>query len=311
MDIRTRLQAGTVLSDGGSLFELERRGYVQAGPYTPEVAIEHPEALFQMHREFRRAGAEVVQALAFYGSGDKAGRQANRINRSAVRIARQAAEGALVAGGLSPTPTFREGKKGALELMRRHLAAQAEEGVDLVACETFCWLEEALLAVQAVRQAGLYCLVTMNISSRGSRDGHSVEECARRLVQEGADCVGVNCSYDPDIALQVAQRMRAAVDCPIACQPIAYRSGPDEQPFETWPEFPLDLERRGLGRGDMARFAAQARAIGVSFIGGCCGVAPHQLRAMAEALGRRPPASDKTPDLSRHIIAEVRQRVRP
>ena len=39
------LKDDVVLGDGGSLFELERRGYVSAGPFTPEVCIEHPEAV--------------------------------------------------------------------------------------------------------------------------------------------------------------------------------------------------------------------------------------------------------------------------
>ena len=66
-----RLDRGVVLGDGGYLLELERRGWVQAGPFTPEVSIEHPEALLELHREFARAGADVLQALTFYASEDK------------------------------------------------------------------------------------------------------------------------------------------------------------------------------------------------------------------------------------------------
>jgi S-methylmethionine-dependent homocysteine/selenocysteine methylase len=66
-----RLREGIVIGDGGYLLELEKRGYVKAGPYTPEVAIEHPEALRQLHREFLRAGAEVLQTCTFYASQEK------------------------------------------------------------------------------------------------------------------------------------------------------------------------------------------------------------------------------------------------
>src|SRR5581483_9198573 len=58
--ILERLRDGVVLGDGGYILELERRGYVQAGPYTPEIAIEHPDALRELHREFLRAGADVL-----------------------------------------------------------------------------------------------------------------------------------------------------------------------------------------------------------------------------------------------------------
>ena len=123
-----RLADGPVLGDGGYLLELEKRGYVQAGPFTPEVVIEHPDALAQLHREFLRAGAEVLQTMTFYASDDKLATVGMRgsvdeINRNAVRIAREiAAEGdALVAGNLSLTwaydpadPASRGPRPGAL-----------------------------------------------------------------------------------------------------------------------------------------------------------------------------------------------------
>src|SRR5215831_403301 len=101
--ILERLKEGVVLGDGGYILELERRGYVQAGPYTPEVALEHPGALRQLHEEFLRAGADVLQALTFYASEDKLGTagyadRVEAINRAAVQIARDVAgDEALVA----------------------------------------------------------------------------------------------------------------------------------------------------------------------------------------------------------------------
>ncbi|HJZ13278.1 MAG TPA: homocysteine S-methyltransferase family protein, partial [Acidobacteriota bacterium] len=103
--ILQRLAEGPVLGDGGYLLELEKRGYVQAGPFTPEVSITHPEALAELHREFFYAGAEVLQALTFYASEEKlstvglAGK-VDEINTAAVRIAREVAgdSAALVAG---------------------------------------------------------------------------------------------------------------------------------------------------------------------------------------------------------------------
>src|SRR3712207_1355481 len=105
-----RLADGVVLGDGGYLLELEKRGYVQAGPFTPEVSITDPDALAQLHREFLRAGAEVLQALTFYASAEKLATvglegRVDDINRAAVRVARSVAgEGdALVAGNLALT----------------------------------------------------------------------------------------------------------------------------------------------------------------------------------------------------------------
>ena len=71
--ILERLKDGVVLGDGGYLLELEKRGWVQAGPFTPEVVLMRPQAVKELHMEFKTAGAEVLQALTFYASRDKLG----------------------------------------------------------------------------------------------------------------------------------------------------------------------------------------------------------------------------------------------
>src|SRR3989449_10494489 len=94
--ILEKLEKGVVLGDGGYLLELEKRGYVQPGPFPPEVVLEHPAAVRELHQEFLDAGAEVLQALAFYASKEKLATvgYANKvrdINRAAVRLAREVA----------------------------------------------------------------------------------------------------------------------------------------------------------------------------------------------------------------------------
>src|SRR5437588_3609524 len=120
---------GVVLGDGGYLLELERRGWVDSGSgrekvgtgkgsgqFTPEVAIEHPDALRELHREFLNAGSQVLQALTFFGTREKLNRagygaDTERINAAAVKLAKEVAAGrALVAGSVSRTQlTEREG----------------------------------------------------------------------------------------------------------------------------------------------------------------------------------------------------------
>src|SRR6188508_2771617 len=103
--IATLLKESVVLGDGGYLIELERRGYVDSGSgrekvgtgkgsgqFTPEVAIENPEALLQLHREFLNAGSQVLQALTFFGTREKLsragyGEEVETINNAAVKIA--------------------------------------------------------------------------------------------------------------------------------------------------------------------------------------------------------------------------------
>src|ERR671930_1418112 len=91
-----RLERGPVICAEGYLFELERRGYVQAGPYVPEVVLDHPEVVAQLHREFVRAGSDVVPAFTYYAHREKmrlVGKEdrLEELNRAALAIAKEVA----------------------------------------------------------------------------------------------------------------------------------------------------------------------------------------------------------------------------
>src|ERR687894_2063341 len=119
-------------------------------------------------------------------------------------------------------------------------------------------------------------------------DGQSVAECARRLAGAGADVVGVNCLRDPERTVPLAKQMLAAVPKTwVATQPVAYRVSDLQPDFTAAPEFPLALESLTLRRGEMARYADEACAMGVRYIGSCCGSVANHVRAMAEVLGKR------------------------
>src|SRR3990170_8868520 len=105
-----RLARDAVLGAEGYLFELERRGYLKAGAYVPEVVLDYPDALRELHREFLRAGSEVMVAFTYYAHRSKLrviGREKDLepMNRQAIKIAKEvAAEGnALVAGNICNT----------------------------------------------------------------------------------------------------------------------------------------------------------------------------------------------------------------
>ena len=108
-----RLANGPVICAEGYLFEFERRGYLQAGPYVPEIVLEHPEMVAGLHREFVHAGSDVVEAFTYYAHREKLrliGREneLERINRDALEIAATVARetGTLAAGNLSNTNVF-------------------------------------------------------------------------------------------------------------------------------------------------------------------------------------------------------------
>ena len=299
-----RLAEGPVLGDGGYLLELEKRGYVQAGPFTPEVVIDHPEALAELHREFLRAGAEVLQTMTFYASEDKLetvglGGKVADINRNAVRIAREvAAEGdALVAGNLSLTWAYDPADDASPDHVRRLLDAQLQGQIDagppdFWIGETFSYLGEALLFVERANETGLPVMVTMSFEQLPARsyEGDDPATCARRLADAGADIVGVNCLNAPAQQLPIAVAMVRGVagDVPIAAQPVAYATTDAKPDFTSWDEFPFELTPMTLARGELARFAADAREAGVRYIGSCCGSVAEHVHEMAKVLGKAP-----------------------
>jgi len=297
--ILERLAVGPVLGDGGYLLELEKRGRVRAGPFTPEVALNNPEALLELHREFRDAGSEVLQSLTFYASRDKLatvgmGDRVEELNRAAVRIAKQAAgDRCLVAGNISLTWMYEPNDKAAADRVRKtfdeQLDVQVSEGVDFIIGETFSWLGEALLAVERAKHTKLPAMVTMSFENEDvTPDGKFAAECAKALADAGADIVGINCLRSPEHTLPLMAEMRRAVKGYIACQPVAYRTTHDHRDFTSLSAFPDQLDPYQLSRREMADYATKARDLGVNYIGACCGAVASHIREMARALGKLP-----------------------
>ena len=300
--ILERLEEGPVLGDGGYLLELEKRGYVQAGPFTPEMVIEHPDALEQLHREFLRAGIDVLQTMTFYASADKLATigmdgKVDEINRTAVQIARMvASEGdALVAGNLSLTWAYDPQDDASPDHVRALLDRQLQDQIDagppdFWIGETFSYLGEALLFVERARPTGLPVMVTMCFEQETPRsyEGDTPSECAKRLVDAGADVVGVNCLNGPEQQLPIAREIRAAVDGFVATQPVAYRTTAAKPDFTSFENFPYELDPMQLSRREMADFARLAQEAGVNYIGSCCGSVQAHVRAMGKVLGKVP-----------------------
>jgi betaine-homocysteine S-methyltransferase len=294
-----RLKEGPVLGDGGYLLELEKRGWVRAGPFTPEVALLHPGALRELHTEFREAGADVLQALTFYASRDKLAtvgleNRLEELNRAAVRIAREVAgDRCVVAGNLSLTWMYEPNNSSAADRVRKtfdeQLAVQVDEGVDFIIGETFSWLGEALIAVERAKKTNLPVMVTICFENQDqTAEGKSAADAAKALRDAGADIVGMNCLRPPEHLLGPMERMRKAVDGYLACQPVAYRTPKDRPDFTSLPEFPLSLDPLQLTRKEMADYAQRAREIGIDYIGACCGAVAMHIREMARALGKLP-----------------------
>ena len=120
-DLTERLDAGPVICAEGFLFELERRGYLSAGEFVPEVALEYPDALRTLHVDFQRAGSDIVEAFTYNGHREKMrviGKEdlLEPLNRAALQIAREVADarpGDLMAGNISNTNVWDPADTGA------------------------------------------------------------------------------------------------------------------------------------------------------------------------------------------------------
>ena len=303
------LKSGVVLGDGGYLIELERRGYVDSGSgrekvgtgrgsgqFTPEVAIENPEALRELHREFLNAGSNVLQALTFFGTREKLNRagygaETENINAAAVKLAKEVAGGkALVAGSVSRTQlTEREGMES-LGKSRDHIAEQIrllkDAGVDFLLLETFFHLAEMKVALECAAAAGLPAVATMSFRPLITQctDGHTPAECAKVMADLGAIAVGANCEQDPKRMLPLLREMRAATNVPLAAQPAAFHTTEACHSFTRLPAFPDDLETIQVSRTEFIDFGKVSKTEGIGYLGGCCGCNAAYIRALSRGV---------------------------
>src|SRR4029077_1953440 len=223
-DLLARLARGAVVCAEGYVFGLERRGYLQAGSFVPEVLFEHPEVVEQLHMDFVHAGSDVTEALTYYVHREKLrviGREKDLVpmNRAALGIAKAVARktGTLFAGDLCNTNIYDPADKASHKEVERIFAEQVgwaeEAGVDYFVAETISWVDEALMALAAIRKySKVPAVVTLAIHKDPlTREGRTAAEACKRLEGAGADVVGINCHRGPATMLPLLKEIRAAV----------------------------------------------------------------------------------------------------
>jgi homocysteine S-methyltransferase len=247
-----------------------------------------PERVADIHRQYVRAGADVLETNTFganriklrgFGLADRL----HDINVDGARLARAAANGnAYVAGAIGPLgiriePWGRTGRDEAEEYFREQARALVAGGVDLFVLETFRDVTELGAAIAAVRSVcDLPVVAQMTIEEDGnSLDGTPPEQFAPALQQYGADVIGINCSIGPAHMLETVERMATLTGVPLSAQPNAGR--------------PRDVEGRTIYLTSpeyMASYARRFTAHGVRLVGGCCGTTPEHIRQMKGAIAR-------------------------
>ena len=332
-DLLSRLAAGPVICAEGYVFELERRGYLQAGAFVPEVVLEHPEAVTQLHRDFVHAGSDVVEALTYYAHREKLrviGREGDLepINRRALDLAKAVAResDALFAGDICNTNVYDPADAASQRTVRAMFEEQVgwavEAGVDFVIGETFSYAQEALIALDVIKRAGQTAVITLAMHQENlTREQWSVADACKRLADAGADVVGLNCIRGPRTMLPLLREIRAAIATPMAALPVPFRTNEQQPSFQSLrdPEwdggpgsrpFPVALDPFTCNRFEIAEFGREALALDVRYLGVCCGAGPHHIRALAEAVGKHPKASRYSADMSKHAFLGTHERIK-
>jgi len=329
--LRERLKDGEyVMAAEGYLFEFERRGYLKAGPFVPEVVLEHPHLVKAMHEEFVHAGSDVVEAFTYYGHREKLrliGRENDleAMNKNALKIARQVADEThtLMAGNICNTtrydPKDPKSHEEVRAMFKESVNWAVQGGADFIIAETYPDYGEALLALEAIKQYGqgrpsVIMFAQHDFEHKATRDGVPFPEACAKLENHGADVVGLNCSSGPNIMLELMRDIRKATKGPLAALPVPYRTtheAPQMQslmmPKTGQRAFPYNLDAFLCSGDDIEEFGNECKKIGIQYVGICCGNSGRYFRRLCETMGRHPPASRYTPDMKLHYIFGTQQ----
>ncbi len=296
-------ERGVLLADGAIGTNFFARG-LETG-YPPELwSVEEADKVSELHHQFLEAGSDIILTNSFGGTSYRlklhnAQDRAVELNHAAAQLARGAADAhqsktgkrVIVAGSMGPsgelfTPLGTLDHASAFAAFKEQADALASGGVDILWIETMSSLEEVDAAFDAASQTGLPVVATMTFDTAGkSMMGVEPVDYANHIGGRGAAAGGANCGIGPAelinsvMAMKLSQ-LSGGKKLPLVakgnCGIPEYRGG--EIHYHGSPEL-------------MARYAAIARDIGISIIGGCCGTTLVHVEAMRRALDA-PPSKD-------------------
>jgi len=286
-DFNERLKDSILIADGamGSML------YESVGTQRcfDELNSTEPEAVFRVHQAYIEAGAQIIETNTFGANRFKLepfglAEEVQRLNGRGVKIAREARDSAtrevLIAGSMGPLGIGVQARHPEpdeiLAIFREQALALEERGVDLYILETFSYIEEIVLAIDAIRSfSGLPIVAQLTYSEEGTIFGDMRPGAVAALLKnKNVQIIGANCTLGPQSLLPILQELAGVDDLRISGMPNAgfpKREGDRIVYPKSSPEY-------------FALFAREAAALGVRVLGGCCGTTPAHIRAMAEAV---------------------------
>lgn len=293
LDFNEMLKDSILIADGamGSLLHES----VGSQRCFDELNATEPEAVFRVHQAYIEAGAQIIETNTFGANRFKLaplglGDEVQKLNSRGVKIAREARESAsrevLIAGSIGPLGLGVQSRHPEPDeiqsIFREQALALEERGVDLFCLETFSYIEELQLAIDAIRSfSGLPIIAELTYAEEGTTYGDMrPASAAAFLKSKNVQVIGANCTLGPQSLLPILGELASVADIRISGMPNAgfpKREGDRIVYPKSSPEY-------------FALFAREAAALGVSILGGCCGTTPAHIRAMAEAVKSLRPA---------------------
>jgi methionine synthase I (cobalamin-dependent)/5,10-methylenetetrahydrofolate reductase len=296
-DFNERLKESILIADGAMGSMLHEA--VGSQRCFDELNTTEPEAVFRVHQAYIEAGAQIIETNTFSANRFKLAplglaEEVQRLNSRGVKIAREAREAAarevLIAGSIGPLGLGVQSRhpepEEILDTFHEQALALEERGVDLFILETFTYIEELLLAIDAIRSfSGLPIIAQLTYSEEGTTYGDlRPAQAAAQLKNKNVQVIGANCTLGPQALLPILQELTSVEGLRVSGMPNAgfpKREGDRIVYPKSSPEY-------------FALFAREAAELGVSILGGCCGTTPAHVRAMAEAVKLLRPAKSAT-----------------
>lgn len=279
----------TIVLDGAMGTMLMAAGLISGAP-PEEWNVLHPDRIRAVHRHYIDAGSRIVLTNSFGGTRFRLKLhnlqdRVYELNKAAAANARAEADAAphlvLVGGSIGPTGELLE----PMGNMRYEdaVAAFAEQarglvagGVDLLWVETMSDLEEVRAAVEGVRSVtDLPICATMSFDTNGrTMMGVTPVQAVRTLSQWGLSAIGGNCGNGIEEIERVIHEMHEAA-------PDVLLIAKANAGIPQWQNNELVYDATPSRMGN---YAQRVRALGASFVGGCCGNTPDHIRSIAGAI---------------------------
>ena len=283
-DFNDRLKDSILIADGamGSLLH-ETVGAVRC---FDELNMTEPEAVFRVHHSYIAAGAQIIETNTFGANRFKLapiglGDDVHRLNSRGVKIAREARESAarevLIAGSIGPLGIGVQARHPEpdeiIDVFHEQALALEERGVDFFILETFSYVDELMLAIDAIRSfSGLPIVAQLTYSEEGTTYGDVNPFLAATMLKDkNVQVIGANCTLGPQSLLPILRELASVDGVCVSGMPNAgfpKKEGDRIVYPKSSPEY-------------FALFAREAAEAGVRILGGCCGTTPAHIRAMA------------------------------